>query len=134
MARRAEKRGRWKISKHEFYTAMHYAYQYNEWRKEYDALLDTSKAILYDDMPHAANTRDLTADAAEKREELSRKMHIVEQTALEAEPTIYEYLLKAVTNEGVTYEYLRTMCKIPCGKDMFYDRRRKFYYLLSKQI
>lgn len=134
MARRNSYTGKYKLDKHEFLKAYHHAMCYNEWRKSYDALIDTSRAINYDGMPHAANTLDLTEDAAIRRAELKEKIDLIEQTVYEAEPAIYKYLLKAVTNEGVTYEYLSTRLQIPCGKDMFYDRRRKFYYLLSKKI
>lgn len=134
MARRNRYTGKYKLDKHEFLRAYHHAMCYKEWLREYNSLLDTSKAIIYDDMPHAANTKDTTAEAAEKRERLAGKMRLVEETAMEAEPKIYDYLLLAVTNEGVTYEYLKTVKKIPCGKDMFYDRRRKFYYLLHEKI
>lgn len=134
MARRNRYTGKYKLDKHEFLKAYHHAMCYNEWRQEYDALMDTTKAISYDGMPHAANTADTTALAAEKREALGRKMQLIEETVMEAEPEIYRYLLLAVTNEGVTYEYLRTIHHIPCGKDMFYDRRRKFYYLLCQRI
>ena len=48
--------------------------------------------------------------------------------------TKHQYLLKAVTEENVTFKYLKTVMNIPCEKDMFYDRRRKFYFLLSKKI
>ena len=134
MARRNRYTGKYKLDKHEFLKAYHHAMCYNEWRKEYNALLDTSKAIIYDDMPHGCNTKDTTAEAAEKREMLSKKMNLIEKTVMETEPDIFEYLLLAVTNEGITYDYLKTIKHIPCGKNLFYDRRRKFYYLLSSKI
>ena len=49
-----------------------------------------------------------------------------------------EYILYATTNEGVTYRYLTgERCKfgrIPCGRNEYYQRRRLFYYLLSKRM
>ena len=134
MARRNSYRGKYKLSKHEYLKSYHYAMCYNEWKRDYDALVDTACAIRYDDMPHAANTRDRTAEAAEKRAELREKIRMIEDTAHEADPDLGDYILHAVTNEGATYEYLQTVKKLPCGKDMFYDRRRKFYYLLNKKI
>jgi len=45
---------------------------------------------------------------------------------------LHRYILKAVT-EGLSYTYLRTRMDIPCGKDMYYDRYRKFFWLLSQE-
>lgn len=44
--------------------------------------------------------------------------------------TLYDYILKAVTEE-LSYTYLRTKLDIPCGRDMYYDRYRRFFWLLS---
>jgi hypothetical protein len=50
---------------------------------------------------------------------------------MEADKDLYLYLLKAVT-EGLSYTHLKTKLDIPCGKDMYYDRYRKFFWLLSE--
>lgn len=134
MARRNSYRGKYKLSKHEYLKAFHYAMCYNDWRREYDSLVDTARAIEYSDMPHGTNTWDSTAEAAQRRAELREKMQTVEDTAYEADPELCRYIMYAVTNEGATYEYLQSTKKLPCGKDMFYDRRRKFYYLLNKKL
>ena len=62
---------------------------------------------------------------------LEKNCRLIEQTALEADPDIYQYLLKAVTQEGVTFWYLKKIMDMPCGRTMYYDRRKKFYWLLS---
>lgn len=56
---------------------------------------------------------------------------IVRDACKEADPFLAPYILKAVT-EGVSYTYLRTMYDIPCGRSMYFDRYRKFFWLLSK--
>lgn len=64
---------------------------------------------------------------------LEQNCRLIEQTAIEADSEIYQYLLKAVTQEGLTYGYLKMNMDIPCGKKLYYDRRRKFYWLLSSK-
>lgn len=32
---------------------------------------------------------------------------------------------------GVSYIYLKTRLGMPCGKDMYYDRYRRFFWLLG---
>lgn len=134
MARRSKKTGRWKISTHEFYMAMHFAYQYHEWKKELSGLTDTSKAIQYSDMPNGSSDPDPTCELVERRERLVRSIDIIESCARRADPELYEWIMLGVTNDGVNYDSLLTLKGIPCSRNTYYDRRRKFYYLLSKKI
>lgn len=134
MARRSKKTGRWKIDVHEFYMALHFAYQYKKWCEELEGLTDTSKAITYSDMPKGNINPDPTGELVERREQLVRNKDLVERCAKEADPELYEWIMLGVTNEGITYQSLKEFKGIPCGKDMYYDRRRKFYYLLSRNI
>ena len=41
----------------------------------------------------------------------------------------YQYIVY-----NITYNYLQMNHNIPCGKDMYYDRRKRFYWLLSQRI
>lgn len=56
---------------------------------------------------------------------------MVIEACVGADPTLADYILKAVT-EGYSYTYLKTMLGIPCGRSMYFDRYRKFFWLLSK--
>lgn len=125
---------KYEISKHRFWELYHYCLQYNEWQDELKYKNDTVKSIGITDMPVNRNTSDATAKLAERRVELQRKCELIEQTAIEADPDIYQYIIKSVTNDYVSYKYLKQVMNIPCGKDMFYDRRRKFYYLMSRKV
>lgn len=122
------------ISTHRFMELYHHCLQYNEWKDELKYKCDTVRSIEVTDMPVTHNNSDATQELAMRRLELSKKCELIEQTAIEADANIYQYILKAVTNEGVSYNYLRTVCGIPCGKNMYYTARKKFFYLLSKKI
>lgn len=74
---------------------------------------------------------DITSRYAEKRLDCLEKMNMVEYAAIEADPDLYPYILKAVTEE-LSFTYLKTKLNIPCGKDMYYDRFRRFFWLLDK--
>lgn len=50
--------------------------------------------------------------------------------AIETDPYLYSYILKGVTEEK-PYTYLKTTLGMPCGKDMYYDRYRRFFWLLN---
>jgi len=65
-----------------------------------------------------------------QRKPLSDYMRMVEQSAMAADPELYSYILKSIT-ENLTFVVLKSVYGIPCERDMFYDRRRKFYFVLS---
>lgn len=121
------------MSKYRFMELYNFCLQYKEWKEELRYLTDTVSSPRMTGMPVVHSNRDVTQELAIRRKELSDKCKLIEQTAIEADGDIYQYLIKAVTNEGITYNYLREMQGIPCGKDMYYDRRRKFYWLLSQK-
>ena len=121
------------ISKNRFRELYYWCLQYDEWRDELKYKTDTVKSIEITDMPVTHCGSDATQQLAIRRAQLEKNCELIEQTAIEADPDIYQYLLKAVTNEDVTYRYMRMIMGIPCGKKMYYDRRRKVYWLLDQR-
>ena len=134
MSRRNSYTGKYKLTKEEFLSAKYYALRYQAWIQEYNALKDAVKAIQYGDKTTGGPSDSSTERLAIRREELSRKVRIIEEAAREADMELQWYLLKAATCEGITFHHLKTMYKMPCERDMYYDRRRKFYWILSKKI
>lgn len=130
---RYPKRGKYKLSKHRFYMVYHYALQYREWKDEYKSL-DGLKAMSIDGMPHGTTTGNPTESIGIKRDELMRKMKLIEDTVRETDENLYTWLLKAVTNEGTTYAYLSGIMSIPVSHTTYYDKRKEFYYNLSKKL
>ena len=128
------KKNKYWISKHRFYEISHYCLQYNEWKDEYTTLSRQGiSGVEYDGMPHGSDVGNPTEHAGIRLAELKTKMETIERTAEETDPVLAKYILKAVTNEDVTFNYLKQFMNIPCEKDMYYDRRRKFYWLMSKK-
>lgn len=126
----SEKNKYW-IDKHRYYELKHFCLQYKEWKKAYTACNES--IIFASSMEENRNTNvisDITAKYAIKRAYYAGRIKLVEKAAMEAEPDLYLYILKAVT-EGLSYTYLKTKLEIPCGRDMYYDRYRKFFWLLS---
>lgn len=129
------KKNKYWISKHRFYEIQHMCYQYQEWKDEYRTLSEqTVSGVDYDGMPHGSNVSDPTGNAGEKLAELARKIALVEETAIEADPLIAKYILKSVTDENVTYEYLDSIMNIPCSRNTYFSKRRRFYWLMSRKI
>ncbi|RHR51959.1 hypothetical protein DWX10_16200 [Clostridium sp. AF18-27] len=125
--------GKYGISKNRFRELYYWCLQYNEWRDELKYKTSTVGAMEITGMPAAHGGGDATQQLAMHRAELEQNCRLIEQTAIEADPEIYQYIIKAVTDEDITYRYLKTIMDIPCGKDMYYDRRRKFFWLLNQK-
>jgi hypothetical protein len=125
---------RYEISRHRFWELYHFCLQYNEWKDELKWATDTMKSVQITDMPHGTGVGDPTKELAIRREKLSSQCKLIEETAMETDAELWEYILKGVTTEEATYTYLRQIMRIPCGKNQYYQKRRKFFYLLSKKI
>ena len=67
-----------------------------------------------------------------RRYMLEKKKKLVEDTAREVAPEIYDYLILGVAY-GWTFWQLQAK-GMPCGKRQFYERRRRFYYELSWKL
>lgn len=127
----SEKNKYW-IDKHRHYELKHFCLQYPEWKKAYAAFDDSSISVSkINPMPSSNIPGDPTAKRAVMKAYYSERIKLVEKIAIEADKYLYSYILKAVT-EGLSFTYLKTRMGIPCGKDMYYDRYRKFFWLLSQ--
>lgn len=120
------------IDKHRYYELKHFCLQYGEWKKAYasccEALIFTSK---FERLPTSNMPGDLTAKYAIKRAQYGERIKLVDRLVREADDFLYPYILKGVT-EGLSYTNLKAVHDIPCGRDMYYDRYRKFFWLLSE--
>jgi hypothetical protein len=125
------KKNKYWISKHRHYELKHFCLQYPEWKKEC-TLRGCTKSYLSTIKTSIKNHKILYSPISDNSS-LSNYLELielVEQTAKEADQYLYDYIIKGVT-EGRSYTYLKAVLGIPCGKDMYYDRYRKFFWLLS---
>lgn len=76
----------------------------------------------------SGRTADRTAATAIRKAELRRDLELIEQTAMEADAEIYQYIISNVA-DGVPYEYLG----VPYSRRQFYRIRKKFFFLLSEK-
>lgn len=120
------------IDKHRYYELKHFCLQYPQWRKFYKAIdgLIFPSAVM-DETPRSKSVSDFTAKQAVAKAYYADKIEMVEKAAVQADKELASYILKAVT-EGLSYTYLKSKLEIPCGKDMYYDRYRKFFWILSE--
>lgn len=120
------------IDKHRHYELKHFCLQYPMWKKVYSEFSDFSIPLSTIERVSTNNLPgDPTAHRATMKAYYSEKINMIERVAKETDKYLFEYIIKAVT-EGRSYTYLKTKLDMPCGRDMYYDRYRKFFWLLSK--
>ena len=119
------------IDKHRHYELKHFCLQYPEWKRAYASNDTAGTSSLGESVRTSNSPGDPTAIKAMKRACYFEKIKMIERAAKEADQYLYDYILKAVT-ENLSYTYLKTRLNIPCGKDMYYDRYRRFFWLLSE--
>lgn len=127
----SEKNKYW-IDKHRHYELKHFCLQYPEWKRMYAEFNNVSIPLSMIERVSTSNLPgDPTATRAMMKMYYAEKIKMVEKIALETDAYLHSYILKAVT-EGYSYTYLKTKLNIPCGRDMYYDRYRRFFWLLSE--
>lgn len=120
------------IDKHRYYELKHFCLQYNEWKKAYASCNESIIFASKFDKESSSNIpSDITAKYAIKRAYYAGRIKIVEKAAMDADEFLYPFIIKGVT-EGLSYTYLKTKLEMPCGRDMYYDRYRRFFWLLSE--
>ena len=96
------------IGKHRYYELKHFCLQYPIWKKARLALdgLSRRPADLQVFVSCGQVKGDPTERCAQSRIFFGERMEMVEQAAIEAEPDLYSYLLRGVT-EGLSYDALK---------------------------
>ena len=122
------KKNKYWISKHRYYELKHWCLQYPEWKEMY--LYFGNLINRYE--KHDSNRKNSPVEyLAEQREYYKKQMDLIRQCSELSDPSIGCYIFKAVTQE-LSFVNLETH-GIPCGRDMYYDRYRKFFWILSRK-
>jgi len=125
---------KYNISAHRFQELYHFCMQYNEWVVALAVESDTLHSPGITGMPMTHSNSDATSKLALKRAEYQKKKELVEECAQLADKELAKYIILSVTNENYTYPYLEKHTDIPCSRNTFYDRRKKFFWILSNKI
>lgn len=120
------------IPKHRYYELKHFCLQYPDWKKLIFTL-DSNLApnsVSIDSIKSVTNIPESSVESlAMSYYMVKRNIEIVEKAVMDTDKEMSSYILKAVT-EGLPYTYFEAN-QIPYCRDSFYDRYRKFFYLLS---
>ena len=120
------------ISRHRFYELKHFCLQYKEWKEDLQVISCCGRNPL-DGQEHSrsGSISDPVFDCVLKRELLSDHVDMVNKAAKACSDEIGNYIFKGVT-EGLSWEQQFLQNGIPCGKDMYYEAFRRFFWVLSR--
>lgn len=125
------KKNKYWIDKRRYYELKYFCLQYPLWKQAYEDQ-DPIKVTSYELVRTPSGTlSDPVALCAAEREIYLNRMCYVEKAARDTDPFLASYIFKAVT-EGYSYDYLYSRLEIPCSRDTYYDRYRKFFWLLDQ--
>ena len=124
------KKNKYWIDKHRHYELKHFCLQYPSWKREYSDDISIGGSSI-ERIPTSNTPGDPTAKKAMRRAYYLERIKLIEHLAMEADTDLHNYILKAVT-EGLSYTHLKCKMDIPCSKDTYYDRYRRFFWLLDK--
>lgn len=120
------------IPKYRFLELRNYCLQYPEWKKilknkdGYRCKSGISRiggGVNFDE--------SFIEETVIRRDEVYNKVTSVLNAAKMADEELVDYIVKGVTL-GVSYDYLKLKCGIPCSRDTYYRRYRKFFFILDK--
>lgn len=119
------------LPKHRYYELRHFCLQYRDWQKQLKMLNSSQTPEFLERFQRSTELPNPTERIAIMRAALSENVRIIEEAAQEADKELAKWLLLGVT-EGRSFENLKTTMDIPCERDMYYARYRKFFWLLSR--
>lgn len=124
------KRNKYWIDRRRHYELKYFCLQYPEWKKIYNSSPNISLSNT-DETSRSNIHSDPTFKEVMRRKRYLERIELIEKMAREADDYLHNYILKGVT-EGLSYTHLKNILDIPCSKDTYYDRYRRFFWLLDK--
>lgn len=120
------------IDKHRHYELKHFCLQYPAWKEMYRACDKRSiGSSLNRDKSGSYIHSDPTSNQAIRRAHYAERIEMIERAARGSDEDLHQYILTAVT-EGLSFNQLKSRFDIPCSRDTYYDRYRRFFWLLDK--
>ena len=120
------------INRHRYYELNHFCLQYPDWkraRSELDGFNSSGSVRIFEGKSGLLSSP--TEHAAEARIYFTERIRMIEDAAAEASDCLGKYILIGVT-EDLSYDKIKARLDIPCGKDLYYETYRRFFWILDK--
>lgn len=123
------------IPRHRYYELLHFCRQYTDYIAEKENILNTCvRPVVFSDT--YTMTDYIEETHAEKwafrLADVDDKIQLIEQAAVDADEELSGYILMAVTS-GLGYDTMNARYNVPCARNTFYDRYRKFFWILDQR-
>lgn len=121
----------YEITKNRYLELLHFCRQYNELKKKLTDCYGVGSPIL-SDLPRGGAKTSVVERQAERASKYRDKIDKIERAARQASDGSREIYIAIIRNvaSGVTYEHM----SVPCGRKQFYEIRRRFFWLLDKEV
>ena len=124
------KKSKYWIPRHRYFELKHFVQQYPEWEMKINSIDSMIKSNLDKD-GKLNDIPDPVGKAVELRTEYNHYMDICCVSAMNTHPILGMYILNAVMH-NVSYDKIKARLEIPCGREMYYELYRKFFWLLDQ--
>lgn len=124
------KKNKYYIPKHRYLELKHFCLQYNDWKKRAESYISSS-SIIFPGRVSDGKLSDRTGELAVVNADLDRNSRIVKEACERTDRSLSKYIFIAVT-QGLSFTTLKMIYEMPCEKDMYYDRYRRFFWVLDK--
>lgn len=124
------------ISEYSKLQAMYFCYQYDEMKEDLFYIENTLKSPNNKSDSHNAPGTSATENAALRAVSLSRRIEIIENAVnavTKKDPILYPYILKGITDEYATFDYLVSH-GMPLCRNTYYRKRRKVLEIIASKI
>lgn len=123
------------IPKYRYYELKYFCLQYDDWKRARSQIIlesfpENSPREFFQKSNHPLDGP--TALYGRWLAVYGKNIDLVERVAAATDAELSSYILEAVTKDR-SFKFLDAVRHIPCCKDVYYDRYRKFFYLLSKE-
>lgn len=124
----SEKNPYW-IPRHRYYELKHFCLQYQAWQKILQNM--TYLKSIKIDTSTEKDISDPTSKLAIMETSCLERIKMVQTAAKETDKIFCDFILKAVT-QGLTYNVMKMKYDVPCGKDIWYEMYRRFFWILDQ--
>lgn len=125
--RELSKKNPYYLPKHRYLEIKNFALQYDYWKASINSIdiLGSSRIEKVDE-----SFSDPVPALVERRDLYVRNMRMVEDAA-DLTDDVLGYFVFLGATKACTYENLRLMHNIPCNRNIYFDKLRRFYFILS---
>lgn len=126
------KNNKYYIPEHRFLELKHFCLQYPKWMEALNSMVIFG-CTEYDKqrLSKTNNVFDPTMREVLIRQFYRDRIAMIEKAAGLSDTLLSRWVLIGVT-EGRSYDNMKMMMDIPCDRNTYYDRYRKFFYILDK--